>query len=229
MTNGNDSWFKYDKRIRWQHLVDSPRTLTIKSFKEIDAVFDEKDESGKKPVKPALCFIEEPRYMELNDTNRMLLVEWFGETPSACFGKKITLTSGKVRGGKRGIIIERADENTPTNSNPLPSKRAASSNNQLVIAQMYALAKEHNVADVQKLIKELMVQNHQDANAALAQLQARYAQPSVEINWDTATSDTLRAWATEHGIDKASVDSTLEECGGSIPEAHARMEKAVVK
>ena len=70
----NNSWFKYDKRIRWQHLANGPRTLTIKSFGEIDAMFDEKESGGKKPVKPVLYFVEETRYMELNDTNRMLLV-----------------------------------------------------------------------------------------------------------------------------------------------------------
>jgi hypothetical protein len=57
----------------------------------------------------------------------------------------------------------------------------------------------------------------------------QYTGVDSEINWETATFNNLVAWAAEHNIDDKSVNSFLQESGGSIPDAHARMEKALAK
>jgi hypothetical protein len=124
-----------------------------------------------------------------------------------------------VRGGKRGILVELADQNAATDSAPMSgtAKRTASSNNQSVIAQMYALAKEHNELDVQKLIKDLMTQNSQDANSALAQLQTKYAIPGNGNHSDDLTLDPRSeywAWVNEMKINKTAASMALENASG---------------
>jgi hypothetical protein len=56
---------------------------------------------------------------------------------------------------------------------------------------------------------------------------AKSATAIAPIDWGTATVDDLRIWAATQGIDTPSVNSFLENAGGSVPDAHAKMQAGI--
>lgn len=94
-----NSWFDYDKRLRSQHFDGKARDLTITRVGEVKAEFEQNE------MTPVIYFKETPKYLELNETNRMKIVELFGDEKSNCVGGRIRLAVKNVRGGKIGIVI----------------------------------------------------------------------------------------------------------------------------
>ena len=166
----SDSWFKYDRRIRWQHLKGKPRVMKIIGFGEI-----KKDGFGEERLLPVLYFEKTDKYLELNDTNRMILVEMFGDDKSLSKGRFITLAPEKVRNGKMGIVILAAAQTSPaTVAAREPSDTTAAP--RALLDQVWDLAALHE--EPKETIEAILTEHGGDAQAALAALQAKYSSPS---------------------------------------------------
>ncbi len=153
-----DSWFDYDKRLRPQHLKGAV-TVTIRSVGEIKSEF-EKDE-----VVPVLLFKESVRYLELNDTNRLRLVDLFGETKWTCIGKKIKIAAQRVNNGKLGLVIL-GDADGAASTAPLPTETAPGSSPAQPADSDPAPASNAPLADIGcRLAAEIRVSAHAYLNA----------------------------------------------------------------